>query len=555
MKGSVMSWFRNAGRWAALSVTAALVAGGCQNDQQARTSPVLQEPVDSGQAVRRDRRPAQPVSEPAPVRETVREQPRSSGGCAGYSPNVSGMNVAHQYFPTGDAGSSALLIHTVMPTTVNRGMAYDVEIHATNVTRGTLQNVVVDLKSTSNMSPVSSEPTASRANDGGVRWELGDLGSCETRIIRVRATSDAIGLAGNCLAASYNNELCATTQVVEAALTLRKQATREALLCDTITLQYEVCNPGTGVASGVRVTDTLPAGLTTVDGASSVNVDVGNLAPGECKTITVQAKASRTGTFESPASAVASNDLRADAAATTTIVSQPALEIVSECNDVQFVGRNITYQFRVTNTGDASCENTIVTASLPSNATFVRASDGGSGAGSQATWNLGSLAPGADRLVSVTVQPNAIGSYRATARAECVCASPVAAECVTEVRGIPAVLLEVIDIDDPVEVGSTTTYEITVTNQGSAQDSNIRIVCELPPELEFVSAGGATNGSARGQTVTFAPLPTLAPKAKATWTVVVRATGEGNIRFTTNMLTDQLGDNPVRETESTNLYR
>jgi len=533
MKGSTMSWVKRSWRLASLAAASALIAGGCQQNQRT-TETTYEEPQTA---------PEVEPSEPQVQR-------------AGYYPDAgAGWNVSELYFPTGDAGTSALVVHTVMPGTVNRGSAYDFEIHATNTTGATLQNVVVDLKNTNNMNVVSSDPEAGASESGISRWSLGDLAPGETRIIRVRATSDTVGIAGNCLSAAYNNELCATTQVVEPALTLRKQATREALVCDTITLQYEVCNPGTGVAKDVRVVDNLPDGLTTSDGASSIDVAVGDLAPGECRTITVQAKAAGTGTFESPAVATAANDLKAEAAATTTVITQPVLEIVSECNEVQFVGRNITYQFRVTNTGDATCENTVVTASLPSNTTFVRASDGGTGEGSQATWNLGALAPGADRMVSVTVQPNAIGRYRATARVECECATPVAAECTTEVRGIPAVLLEVIDIDDPVEVGQTTTYEITVTNQGSAEDSNIRIVCELPPQLEFVSAGGATPGSARGQTVTFTPLPTLAPKAKATWRIVVRATDEGNIRFQTEMTTDQLGDNPVRETESTNLYR
>ena len=96
-------------------------------------------------------------------------------------------------------------------------------------------------------------------------------------------------------------------------------------------------------------------------------------------------------------------------------------------------------------------------------------------------------------------------------------------------------------------------YVIRVTNQGSATDRNIRVVCEIPAEQTFVAAGGATNGSASGQTVTFAPLPSLAPKASATFRVTVSANAAANIRFKTSMTSDQF-TRPVEETEATYLY-
>ena len=56
-----------------------------------------------------------------------------------------------------------------------------------------------------------------------------------------------------------------------------------------------------------------------------------------------------------------------------------------------------------------------------------------------------------------------------------------------------------------------------------------------------------------GNTVTFQPLPSLAPKAKATWRVTVKALKAGDVRFTAVMNTDQL-TRPVQETEATHLY-
>ncbi len=511
----------------------AALAGGCQHRQQTESETATVPVVEP------ERQPAEPQT-----RRTA-YYPR-----AGES-----MNISELYFPTGDPGTSALLMHTVMPKTVNRNNPYDFEIHATNNTAATLQDVVVDLKNTNNMSLTAAEPDAMPGEGGGARWSLGDLGAGKTRIIRVRASSESLGSAGNCLEASYNNELCATTNVVEAGLTLVKRATRETLLCDTITLEYEVCNPGSGVATNVKIADDLPEGMTIEGGGRRVSLDIGSLAPGECKTITRTASVARTGEYVSLATATAAGNLSADSDATTTLVRQPVLEIVSECTDTQFVGRNITYTWTVTNTGDAACSDTIVSARLPANSTFVRASGSGRFQGGNGTWNLGSLAPGAERSFNVTVTPAAIGRYTARAQVDCYCAETVAADCTTEVKGISAILLEVVDLVDPVEVGQTTTYEITATNQGSAPGTNIQIECILPPEMEFVSGDGATRGRVSGRTITFAPLPRLDALTKATWRIVVRTTGEGSVRFATKMLSDQLGDNPVSETEATNLYK
>ena len=87
----------------------------------------------------------------------------------------------------------------------------------------------------------------------------------------------------------------------------------------------------------------------------------------------------------------------------------------------------------------------------------------------------------------------------------------------------PPPRLAVIDLEDPVRSRlDNTTYLITVTNEGSAADTNIRIACALDDKIQYVSSAGATPGSIMGKTVSFAPLRKLEPKAKATWRVVVR---------------------------------
>ncbi len=499
---------------------------------------------------RQAERPAPaPAAEPAPVVQRTAAPARNN---CNYSPDAGpGMSVAAMAFPTGDVGTSALMLHQVMPAQVRRGAEFGYQYHVTNITGGTLQNVAVTLESKSNLEVIDASPAA-MSGAAGTTWSLGDLGPCETVVIDVTARANDVGQAGNCVSVSYNNSLCAVTQVVDPDLTIAKTATPRVLKCDPITLTYEVCNPGTGVATGVVVRDTLPSGL-TVNGSRNVEIPVGDLAAGECRELTVTAMASGTGEFCSPASANSSEGLSANSGEPCTVVVAPELEIACNARDNQYINRVAEYEFTVTNNGDGVANNTVVNVSLPAGAEFVRGSNGAMPTGNTVAFQVGALRPGGSETVMVALRSATAGDFRVGATASGACAEPVSTQCETNFRGIPAILLEVVDLVDPVEVGQTTTYRIIVTNQGSAADKNIVVTCTLPAEEEFVSATGATGNTINGKTITFNPVASLAPGAQASWDLVVRATGEADVRFAVEMTSDTF-TRPVRETESTNLY-
>ena len=123
----------------------------------------------------------------------------------------------------------------------------------------------------------------------------------------------------------------------------------------------------------------------------------------------------------------------------------------------------------------------------------------------------------------------------------------------TAVVGIPAILLQTRDEPDPVQVGTATTYTITVTNQGSTTLTNIKLVATLEPTEEFVATGGDSTGEVEGPIITFSPIPTIAPKASVTVTVRAKAVKAGETRFHVRMTSDQL-PRPIDHEESTNLF-
>lgn len=489
----------------------------------------------------------EPAAAPAPV---------ATGNCMNYRPAVgANHNIAEMAFPTGDKRTSAVMVQQVMPKQVRAGANYEYEIHVTNITNGTLQNVVVNGESMSNMNIVSSVPPAGRSSAGTAQWIVGDLASCKTSVIKVTAVAPAVGNASNCLSVSYNNTLCASLEVVQPALALVKtMSPAEGLICDPVTVNFEVKNTGSGPATNVVIKDTLPAGMTTADGKTAVEFPVGTLAAGQTATRSVQVKAGQKGRFENDAQATADGGLTATSGKAAVTLKQPVLALGVKCPNRVFIGRDVCYEVTVNNTGDAPSNNTMLTANMPAGSVFVRASDAGAQSGAGVSWNLGTVPAGGSKTVTFCVKPGAAGAYAVTATVNGNCANQATANCSTNLEGIPAILVECVDDPDPVEVGGQTTYTIIVTNQGSAPGTGIKVVAELPTQEDFVSGSGTTAVTANGKTVTMAPVATLAPKATATWKVVIKANASGDVRFRIKVTSDQFS-NPIEETESTNLYQ
>ncbi len=465
------------------------------------------------------------------------------------APTGCGPYTVTRTYPCGDCG--VVRIDKVMPREVSMNAPFTYEIVVTNLTNMMVADVIVTEILDGNLKYSSSSPSAKVVGNELV-WVIGELEAGEAKKIQITGAAAAAECIKTCATITYVVPACANVQVVQPALRLVKTAPSEVLLCDPIPVKITVTNTGTGIAQDVKISDILPDGLMTSDGKRSVMLDAGTLSTGQSKSFTMDLKASKTGSYVNKATAMASGGLKAEAS-TTTVVRQPVLAITKTGPEKLYLGRPAEYKITITNKGNAAATDTVLEDTLPAGVTAVKASDGGKTSGSNVIWDIGTLAAGATRTVSVSCTPTVMGTASNTVRATAVCAEGVSASVRTEVLGIGAVLIEVIDLSDPIEVGNMVTYEVVVTNQGSIPDTNIKIVCTLEENEQYVSSSGATRGTLQDNTVTFAPLPTLAAKAKATWQVNVKAVKAGDVRFTAVMDTDQL-TRPVQETEATHIY-
>ncbi len=117
--------------------------------------------------------------------------------------------------------------------------------------------------------------------------------------------------------------------------------------------------------------------------------------------------------------------------------------------------------------------------------------------------------------------------------------------------GISALLLEKADNPDPIQIGETTTYTVKVTNQGTADDTNVKVVVEFPAELDPVSA--SNGGVVSGKTVTFPPFVRLAPKQAFEYSIIAKGAKAGDARVKFVRTSDGIPA-PTTAEESTRVY-
>ena len=492
-----------------------------------------------------------PKSKRTPVKRMTRKAPKKMMKKAPARMS-SGWSKSSIAYPTGKASTSSLLIEKMCPSVVRLGVPYECTINVTNLTDLSLSDVQVHEEIPGGFQLASAVPNFTNKSGNKATWNLGTLDPKQTVSIKVKGQANTKADLLCCTSADFSNPaLCLNTQVVQPALALECSAPAQVTSCERIPLEYVVKNTGDSTLTDVVVKGALPNGVVSSNGGSEVNLRVGTLAPGESKRVVAYGQAKQTGSFSFKGDAM-SSDVSATCGAKTTRVVKPALSVTTSIDRSKvYIGRPLTCTVNVKNTSATDAAGAAVMAKL-SSASVRSASDGGRVSGNTAAWDIGTLKAGASKSYTVKAATSAAGEAVCEATANASCANAVTDSAKASVTGIPALLLEVIDVVDPIEVGGSETYVITVTNQGTATARNIKIKTVLEG-MKYVSDSGPTRGTVSGNTISFGALSTLAPKQKAEWSIKATGVKVGDLRTRVSMESDDL-DRSVDETESTHVY-
>jgi len=490
---------------------------------------------------------SQPVLSQSPSTAPVANAP----GSPSQSANAPGS--ASQAAPGSPAQTPVLQVEKVGPATLNIGKPLRYEIVIRNTGSAPAMSVQVEEQIPAATRFVGSEPRP--MNRGGLLvWNLGNLDAGVERRIQIEIQPVGEGDLDSRAVVTFSTTSNLHSRVTRPRLTLVKTGPQNVQVGKPAVFQLQISNTGSGAATGVILHDHLPEGLRHTNGPD-VETDIGTLGPGESKTITLETTAVKAGRFLNQAVVTGDDGLQA-LAQEPVVITEPLLTLQKTGPKRLYLGRNADFKIEVANPGSAPAENVQIVDTLPPEFEFVEASDGGKfdPATRSVTWNLGPLPPGQKQMISVKGLAKAAGDPVNQAVAHADGGLEARATATVHLEGVPALLLEVVDLEDPIEVGAETTYEIRVVNQGTSATTNLQIVATVPNGMTTRDANGPTSHRIQGQQVIYEKLPSLAPKADALYRVKVVGDQPGDMRFKVQMTSDQLRS-PVYEEESTRVYQ
>ena len=394
----------------------------------------------------------------------------------------------------------------------------------------------------------SASPAPESAADNAVTWTVDvPAGQSVTRTLKakVAATVDAGAKLENAAEASnpaggdpiVPSEL-PSIEVVDSSsggdqpiLGISKVASADSVTSgDEIAYTVTVTNTGAADATGVEVSDALPAGLTyqsggaydAATGSVTWTVDVPANGSVDC-TVTAKVDA-KAGTIANTAVAVLGDAQVESEAVSTTVIkdggeakAQLSIKKTTSVTEAS-VGAVIPYVITVTNTGNLAAEGVTVTDTLPAGLDYVSSEPAGavSADGRTVSWTVDVPAGGeVKRQITAKVTESAATGSQLKNGASV--SDPEGGSPITPSVDPPSV--DVVDpaneaniaitkvaSTDTVVSGSQITYAVTVANAGTADATGVKVTDALPAGTVFAAAtdGGALEKGAVAWTVDLA---------------------------------------------------
>jgi uncharacterized repeat protein (TIGR01451 family) len=348
-------------------------------------------------------------------------------------------------------------------------------------------------------------------NSGGDATFSHALGSALTGGFLTTTATDA---AGN----TSEFSKCLSFSLPAADLSLTKSDSPDPVQVGAkLTYQLNVSNAGPDDATGVALTDSLPAGVTLVSatpsqgsctGTATVTCDLGSMAKGAGAGVTIVVTPTAAGTITNTASVASSvgdpNTANNAAQATTTVTSATAdLSVsLSDAPDPAVPGGDLTYTVGVQNHGPGSAATVSVKDPLPGATTFqsVNVSPGWActspPVGGTGIVTCSKASVGAQEAATFTIQVSLDASAAAPLTDTATVTSPTTDPTPGNNSASATTALEAAGSDlsvhlsaspHPVGAGKKLTYTLAVQDHGPEAAQNVVMVDHLPAMTRFWS--------------------------------------------------------------------
>ena len=347
---------------------------------------------------------------------------------------------------------------------------------------------------------------------------------------------------------------------------------------------YATNNSGSQ-ATNVVMTSTLPAGTTFVSAttpvgsgtcsqsAGTVTCNWASLPAGNVYYAFITVTPTANGVITLSASVAGaqtdSNSTNNSASKAVTVGSTGAgvdlsINSVSATPDPITLGTgNVTYTVQVYNSGSTAGTSTVLTATLPTNSTFVSATATNSGTCSQSsgtvTCNWTTIPGFTVFSATIVVTPTTGGSLSLTASVSGAETDPITAnnsgnKTVTVNSKIDLQVYSLTGTPDPITLNTgNVTYTVQVYNPSQSQGTNTVLTNTLPANSTFVSATATNSGTCTHSGTVTCNWTSIPASTVYTVTIVVTPTAGGPLTLTSSVSGAEADSNAANNTASKSL--
>lgn len=338
-------------------------------------------------------------------------------------------------------------------------------------------------------------------------------------------------------------------EVQEPKLNLAIVGPNEVLFGKPQLFRLTISNPGTGTAENVALHLTPPGG----DADRRTSHDFGDIRAGEDRTVEIELTAREAGQLAVNASANADGGVAAELTK-EVFCRKPELVVDWRGPADRYSGAPALYYFRVRNPGTAAAPDVVLDVQLPSGFEVL------AGEGTPATkdghlaYRIGSVEPGDERVLELRGVMRQAGANELLLRAagsDETRSEPVTA--ITEVVALADLKLDVLDPKGPVATDQEVAYEIRITNRGSNDAHDVRVIGLFSEGIEPHHVDGSASDINDGR-VAFETIDRLAPGDQRVFKIFARAHEEGTHLFRAEVLCRDLEIKLAAE-ETTRFFR
>lgn len=445
----------------------------------------------------------------------------------------------------------AFHISWVKPAEINVGQEMTCALKVKNTGASTAYNVDVKVTLPGSAKVTSFQPAPSNA--AASSWSFDEIKAGEERTIEVTMLPSRHGEVHASADVRFSTRAVSLLTVLNPMLQVDIAGPEQVLVGEPASQTITISNPGTGIARNVKVKAVIPKGLEHARGEQLV-MDVGSLNPGETRTIRLAMTAVDGGAHTLALFANADGDLAAETTSAVRVVA-PLVEASITGPGLRYLGRTASYKVSVKNAGTVPSNNVRVLQKVPTGYEFVSADRGVKydKATRILSWFIGRMEAGKTTEMHVELKAQQIGDFTHYVRATTEQGAQADAQLTTSIDGTPELVLDIRDLDDPVEVGVETAYEVVVKNEGTTPATNVSIACQLPAAMELLSATGPTQHQAEAGSVSFSPIAGINPGQSVKYLLKVRGLEQSNVRLRVQ-LTSDASPEPLTYEELTRFY-